>query len=232
MKFTTYQDQQSADMMPSLRCYRKEIHEHHTEYHQLNNFLTLNIPSPTWSRTRGSSYPTYKCGKKSLQTCISLKAYLRTGLFRWLYFQVNQEIVHTSITSWSISQMSIVSTESCLAISRSTPPSPPPTTKTCIGVKWVIHRSTRRKMLQLSLNAKFNKKLTAYFHIIWHALTYGQKKIHTFLGDGIEHSARWVTISWYAHSSLSVSWTIPSRTRTFPYVEDCIQNLTCYTLPG
>lgn len=46
----------------------------------------------------------------------------------------------------------------------------------------------------------------------------------TFLGFGIEQRGRWVIISWYAHSSLSVSWITPSKTRTFPYVADWNKN--------
>lgn len=36
-------------------------------------FRHLDIPSPTWSRTRGSSKPTDKSGKNSLQTWNQVK---------------------------------------------------------------------------------------------------------------------------------------------------------------
>jgi hypothetical protein len=60
---------------------------------------------------------------------------------------------------------------------------------------------------------KWHSWLQMHFHSIhW---------IYTFFGLSIEQSGRWVIISWYAHSSLSVSWITPSKTRTFPYVDDC-----------
>lgn len=42
----------------------------------------------------------------------------------------------------------------------------------------------------------------------------------TLLGLGMEQRGTCVIISWYAHSSRSVSWMTPSSTSTFPYVAD------------
>lgn len=92
----------------------------------------LNLPSPTWSWTRGSSYPTASSGKNFLLT-YNTKKTLRIwshGKKRSGYNHL--DIPLTSITMLSISHISIRSTELWRQISLRTPPSPPPTTRTCI----------------------------------------------------------------------------------------------------
>nr|GME13298.1 hypothetical protein Iba_scaffold14379.3CG0090 [Ipomoea batatas] len=73
-------------------------------YFPLGAFLRNSTASPMWSLTLGSSNPIANSGKNLLLT---------------------------SITILSISQMSITSTELWREISLRTPPSPPPQTKTC-----------------------------------------------------------------------------------------------------
>jgi hypothetical protein len=83
---------------------------------------------------------------------------------------------------------------------------------------WWYKFTTRNEMLTEMChgtcnNAQWHSWLQMHFHSIhW---------FYTFFGLSIEQSGRWVIISWYAHSSLSVSWITPSKTRTFPYVDDC-----------
>jgi hypothetical protein len=54
-------------------------------------------------------------------------------------------------------------------------------------------------------------------------LTHLLRVLHTCLGFSWQDSGRWAIISWYACSSLSVHWIIPSRTSTFP--NDLLQNI-------
>jgi len=103
----------------------------------------LNIPSPTWSRTRGSSNPTDNCGKNFLD--IYSKLELDGEAHSLWYMKCFTKSSLTSITIWSISHISIRSTELRRESSSRTPPSPPPTTKTCVRrcMKWVwtIHEN-------------------------------------------------------------------------------------------
>lgn len=88
-----------------------------------------------WRWTRGSSNPIAKSGKNSLDTYRWINQCNNVVNFweklQWLF--VTRAIVtyHTSMTILSISHMSICSTELWREISLRTPPSPPPTTRTC-----------------------------------------------------------------------------------------------------
>lgn len=105
----------------------------------------MALPSPTWSRTRGSSKPIDNSGKNFLLTYgMTITNFINTNannLNSWNHPKDQKgNVVHTSITISSISQMSICSTDLWRDISLRTPPSPPPITKNYINhtKKWKL----------------------------------------------------------------------------------------------
>lgn len=122
------------------------------------------------------------------------------------------------LTSLSISHWTTFSTAGCLATSRATPPSPPPTISTCAEKKFVVEQITFTKKI---VNKYYLFFLNAWLITVKYSKEKRKEKwwelfIFTFLGEGWELSGKNVIISWYEHSSRSVNWMAPSSTITFP----------------